>query len=196
MEASGAPALDPERWVDEYGDYLLRFALARVGNRDTARDLVQETFLAALRARHHYAGRATERTWLTGILKNKVVDFYRRGRRERLAADLLADPDRDAFHPDTGHWRSDPAHHPKVWQEEQVARMDGPEFWRRFVACADRLPEQARRVFILREVDGWESADICRELAITSQNYWTIMHRARAALRRCLEATWFAVAPR
>lgn len=193
MEPAPAIELNPERWVDDYADYLYRYAIARVRQHEVARDLVQETFLAALKARDRYAGRAAERTWLTGILKNKIVDFYRRGRREPLIGDLLDRREDDEFKPDDGHWRFPHEGNPREWQEEQIARMDRPEFWKRFTACADRLPEQMRRVFVLREVDGWEGDAICRELQITSQNYWTIMHRARAALRRCLEATWFAV---
>ena len=193
MEPTPASELNPERWVDEYADYLYRYAIARVRQHEVARDLVQETFLAALKARDHYAGRAAERTWLTGILKNKIVDFYRRGRREPLLGDLLDRHEEDDFNPEDGHWRFPHEGNPREWQEEQIARMDRPEFWKRFTACADRLPEQMRRVFVLREVDGWEGDAICRELQITSQNYWTIMHRARAALRRCLETTWFAV---
>lgn len=186
-------ALDADRWVDEYADYLYRFAVARVRHHEVARDLVQETFLAALKASAHYAGRASERTWLTGILKNKIVDYYRRGKREPLLGDLVpAEGGESDFNPEDGHWRYPHEGNPRVWQEEQIARMDRPEFWKRFTACADRLPEQMRRVFVLREVDGWDSADICRELEISSQNYWVIMHRARASLRRCLEATWFA----
>lgn len=192
MHEMSASGLEPERWVDDYADYLYRFALARVRSPETARDLVQETFLAALKARGSYAGRAAERTWLTGILKNKIVDFYRRGQREPLLGDLLDRQEDEDFNPDNGHWRFPSDVHPRQWQEEQIAHMDRPEFWKRFTACADKLPEQTRRVFVLREVDGWESPAICREMGISSQNYWTIMHRARAALRRCLEVTWFA----
>lgn len=193
MESRAANDLNPDRWVDEYADYLYRFAVARVRQHEVARDLVQETFLAALKARDRYAGRAAERTWLTGILKNKIVDYYRRGRREPLLGDLLDRQDDGDFNPEDGHWRYPHEGNPRDWEQEQIARMDRPEFWKRFTACADRLPEQMRRVFVMREVDGWEGDAICRELGISSQNYWTIMHRARQALRRCLEATWFTV---
>lgn len=189
-----APLLEPARWVDDYADYLYRFALARVRNHEVARDLVQETFLAAWRARDRFAGHAVERTWLTGILKNKVVDHYRRGKREPLLDDLVprGDSTGDDFQ-ENGHWNYPGAATPREWEQARVAGMDREEFWKRFRACADQLPEQTRQVFVLREVDGLEGEDICRTLNISSANFWTIMHRARAALRRCLEVNWFAL---
>ncbi|MCO5069349.1 MAG: sigma-70 family RNA polymerase sigma factor [Kiritimatiellae bacterium] len=185
--------LDPDQWVDQYVDYLYRFAVARVRDHHTALDLVQETLLAGLKARDRYRGVAAERTWLTGILKNKIVDFYRRGRRELLLGDLV---DQDSEIPlafnERGHWQAGPTT-PGEWKEKQIADMDRDEFWKRFQACADHLPEQMRRVFVMREVDDIPASEICEALGITAQNFWTIMHRARASLRKCLEANWFSV---
>lgn len=193
MASEHSTPLDPARWVDEYSDYLYRFALARVRHHEVARDLVQETFLAALRSSERFAGRASERTWLTGILKNKVVDYYRRGKREPLLDDLAAAGGEggESFQ-ENGHWNYPGATTPREWEQARVAGMDREEFWRRFRACADQLPEQTRRVFVLREVDGCSGDEICRDLGLSSANFWTIMHRARAALRRCLEVHWFA----
>ena len=70
-------SLDPESWVDRYGDYLYTFALFRVQNKATAEDLVQETFIAALQSHKDYKGQAAERTWLTAILKNKIIDHLK-----------------------------------------------------------------------------------------------------------------------
>lgn len=193
MSDADANAIDPDRWVEQYADYLYRFALARVRDHHVARDLVQETMLAALKAKEHYRGGAAERTWLTGILKNKVVDYYRRGRRETLAGDLLdGTGDTPLAFNERGHWQSGPST-PREWSEEQVAHMDRDEFWKRFQACADQLPEQTRRVFVLREVDGLDTEAVCAATGISPQNFWTIMHRARASLRRCMEVNWFAV---
>lgn len=194
MAPEPATSLDPARWVDEYADYLYRFALARVRHHEVARDLVQETFLSALRARDRFAGRAAERTWLTGILKNKVMDYYRRGKREPLLDDLAWSGAEDAeSFGENGHWKYPGATTPREWEQARVTGMDREEFWRRFHACSDQLPEQTRRVFVLREVDGLSGDEICRDLGISPANFWTIMHRARAALRRCLEINWFAV---
>ena len=71
------PALNPERWLEDYGDMLFGFAMVRIRDRGVAQELVQETFLAALRASQSFAGRSTERAWLFGILRNKLADHYR-----------------------------------------------------------------------------------------------------------------------
>src|SRR5262249_13612264 len=87
---SEPPRIDPEHWVDEYGDLLFGFAAARVRDPAIAKDLVQETFLAAIKARGAFAGRSSERAWLFGILRNKLVDCYRRQSREITLTDLEA----------------------------------------------------------------------------------------------------------
>ncbi len=193
MSSDSTSALDPDQWVDQYADYLYRFAVARIRDHHTALDLVQETLLAGLKARERYRGVAAERTWLTGILKNKIVDFYRRGRREALLGDLV---DQDSEIPlafnERGHWQMGPTT-PNEWKEEQIETMDRDEFWKRFYECAEHLPDQARRAFVMREVDDISANEICEALGITAQNFWTIMHRARAALRKCLETNWFAI---
>src|SRR5439155_1792701 len=79
---------DPERWVELYGDYLFKYALIRLRDAGKAEDAVQETFLAALRGGKSFAGRAAERTWLVGILKNKICDHYRKASRETSFTDL------------------------------------------------------------------------------------------------------------
>lgn len=192
MTAESDSRLDPDQWVEQYADYLYRFALARVREHHTALDLVQDTLLAGLKARDRYRGVAAERTWLTGILKNKIVDFYRRGRREVLAGSMMEDgEDAPLLFNERGHWQAGPTT-PKEWQDAAVSSADRPAFWKQFEACADRLSEQARRVFIMREVDDLDAAEVCEALGITPQNFWTIMHRARASLRKCMESTWFA----
>src|SRR5262249_60497286 len=81
--AMGVEAVtDPETWVDRYGDGLYRYALLRLRAPDLAADVVQETFLEALRVRHTFARRSSERTWLIGILRHKIVDQLRRASRE------------------------------------------------------------------------------------------------------------------
>ena len=79
---------DPERWVDQYGDYLFRFALSRLPDSAVAEDLVQETFLAALHARENFKGRSSVTTWLTGILKHKIIDHFRKESREQPVEDV------------------------------------------------------------------------------------------------------------
>ena len=81
--AKATPGLsDPERWVELHGDYLFKYAMMRLRDRAQAEDAVQETFLAALKGGKTFAGRSAEKSWLVGILKNKICDYYRRASRE------------------------------------------------------------------------------------------------------------------
>src|SRR5450432_1762306 len=93
---------DPERWVDLHGDYLFTYALMRLRDAARAEDAVQETFLAALKGGKTFAGRSAEKSWLVGILKNKVCDHYRKASRETSFTDMdfYADEESDRFIPD------------------------------------------------------------------------------------------------
>jgi RNA polymerase sigma-70 factor (ECF subfamily) len=179
-----AAAPDASRWVDEHGDALYRYALGRVGRTDVAEDLVQETFLAALRAAEKFAGRSSERTWLTGILKNKMIDRLRREGRSRVATDLGAPDDwLDGLYDATGHWRSPPG----AWGADPAVLLERREFWEAFERCRAGLPDRLREVLSLRLLDGVPAADLCAALGITANNLWTLLHRARVRLWQCLD---------
>ena len=185
---------DPDTWVDEFGDYLLGFAMARVRNRAAAEDLVQDTLLVALKTSDRFSGRSSFRTWLTSILKFKIIDHYRAGTRTKTFTDMTSfyeDGERAAFG-EEGEWKHTGDQLPKPWDEEQMKQLDRQDFWKAFNECADRLPERIRAVFVMREVDQIDSEEICKRMDITRDNFWTIMHRARMALRKCLEGSLFS----
>lgn len=194
-EASDQGVSDAERWVDQYGDYLFAYAFARVRNRARAEDLVQDTFLAALRNASQFAGRSSERSWLVGILRNKTLDYFRTAHRERSFTDLefYADDEAEQFVDGglrAGAWSDHLA--PQDWPPQAGQGLDDEEFWSAFRTCADKLPVNVARVFILREVDEINSQQICQTMNISENNLWVMLHRARMALRRCLETNWFA----
>ena len=181
--------------MDEYGDYLFRFAMARLRDPGRAEDLVQETFLAALRARETFAGRSAERSWLAGILKHKILDLFRKQGRETSFTDLefYRDEESDRFIADgvfAGGWIHELG--PVEWTAEAGGGLDRETFWQAFHLCTSKLPRNIAAVFTLREVDGVESREICRTMNISENNLWVMLHRARMALRRCLEENWFA----
>jgi RNA polymerase sigma-70 factor (ECF subfamily) len=180
---------DPTTWVDEHGDALFRFALLRVKDATVAEDLVQETFLSALKGIDRFKGSSALRTWLVGILKHKIIDYFRKGRPEVLSADLTA------MENETDEERVDREHQRKPgqveWRGTPSNLLDNKEFWKVFVACLDGLPDAHRRAFALREIDGMAGDEICKVLGITSTNLWVMLHRARGKLRSCLEANWF-----
>ncbi|HEY3853315.1 MAG TPA: sigma-70 family RNA polymerase sigma factor [Verrucomicrobiae bacterium] len=192
--AQPSGASDPERWVDEHGDFLLRFALMRLRDMSIAEDVVQETFLAALKGGQKFAGRSRERSWLAGILKNKIYDQYRKAGRETSFTDLefYNDEENDRFVPDALNrevWN--PTLSPMEWSN-QVESLDNELFWKTYRDCSDKLPKKVAAAFNLREVDGVESKEVCAMLNISESNLWVMLHRARAALRRCLESNWFS----
>lgn len=193
-ERSDKLLTDPEVWVDAYGDALFRYALMRVRNQTRAEDLVQETFLAALRSREKFAGQSSGLTWLTGILKNKIIDHFRKAGRETSFTDLgfLEDEGREAFEAD-GPFRDCWIHErgPIEWSKAGES-LDNNAFWDVFHDCAGKLPDKVAQVFVMRELDEVTSDQICERLAISPNNLWVMLHRARLALRRCLEINWFA----
>jgi len=185
--------LDPERWVAEYGDVLFGFVAARVRDRAVAQDLVQETFLAAIKSGERFAGRSSERSWLFGILRNKLADYYRRQGREIPMSDLQPPfPEEQGAFGTNGMgkdgWVMKQA--PKAW-ETPDRMLVSKEFQGVFKCCLSELPEKIARVFILREVDGIPSEQICKDLDVTPNNLWVMLHRARMGLRRCVENRWF-----
>ncbi len=192
--AQAPPGLsDPEQWVELYGDYLFKFALVRLRDEGRAEDAVQETFLAALKGGRTFQGRSAEKSWLVGILKNKIYDHYRKASRETSFTDLdfYGDEESDRFVAEgmgKGAWIHDFG--PQEWPSPGDS-LDNESFWKAYRACAGKLPRNVAAVFNLREVDGIESKEICALLKISESNLWVMLHRARMALRRCLETNWF-----
>lgn len=187
-----APASPPsaERWLTAHGDYLYRLALLELRNEAQAEDAVQETLLAALRGYAGFDGRASERTWLTGILKHKIVDIIRRDKRE---ARLDPTPANSGESPDIdellfnakGDWISPPAD----WGDPDQA-LEQKRFWEAFATCLKKLPAEMALMFSMREISGMDTAEICKVLEISATNGWVRLHRARLSLKECLEWRW------
>jgi len=183
--------IDPGRWLEAYGDVLFRFAMKRLRNVDHAEDVVQETLLAAFQARANYSGRSSEQTWLTGILKHKIVDFIRRQVRETAVddiaalADIATGSEVEGLFDERGHWITPP----DDWGRPDKT-LQNQQFLEAFEACLERLKPMIARVFTLRELVGQSVEEICNELGITATNCGVILYRARMGLRRCLEVRW------
>ena len=181
--------------IDTHRRYLLRIARLQLRDADLAEDVVQETLVAALSARQGFSGRSTVRTWLTGILKHKIVDAIRqKSRRPLVNASFDEEADLETFDPmftDSGAWEAPPAD----WGDPENA-LSRQQFMEVLGECLDRLPPATARVFMMREILELDSAEICKELTITANNLWVILYRARMSLRQCLEQNWFAGAGR
>jgi len=176
--ASDVQALRPQ---------LLRFARSQLRNDAWAEDAVSETLLAALEKPQAFAGQSQLKTWLVGVLKHKVVDQLRRHTRE---ATLMSDDDNqdldELLFAADGHWREAP----KDWGDPEHALRER-QFFDVLEACIEHLPGVQGRVFMMREWLELDSAEICKQLAITTTNLWVLLHRARLRLRDCLQQQWF-----
>lgn len=176
--------LAPEQWVDRHGDTLFRYALSRLRDPEAAEEVVQETFVAGLRASDQYSGEGAEGAWLLGICKRKVIDCVRRRRRPDAGTGGELDDDPSAALFDAkGNWRTDP----RVLRERPDASMEREDFWKAFRGCLQRLSQRQADVFTLREVEDMAGDDICKELGISSSNLWVLLHRARLRLTQCMK---------
>jgi RNA polymerase sigma-70 factor, ECF subfamily len=186
-----ASTVDGATWLVEHGDALYRYARSRVGGRELAEDLVQDVFLAALESWDGFQGRATVRTWLLSILRHKIVDHYRRvaGSLPFVEPDPGDKPDPvvNRYFSSKGFWKNALA----SWKApDQV--LEDREFWDVFDRCLSRLPRSLSSVFILRELEEMNNAELRRTLAVSEGNLRIRLHRARLLLRECLERNWFA----
>lgn len=192
-EAGSSTTPDTGSWVKLHGDYLFSYCMRRLNNRETAEDLVQETFLSAIRSKESFKGGSSERTWLTAILKNKIIDHYRK-------KDVLKDTDSyltgteeefssNFFEKDNGHWLKTAA--PKSWEQGADFGLNQAEFDRILHMCVEKMPSKLVPVFIARFFDEEDSETICKVHGITPSNYWVIIHRAKVLIRACLEKNWF-----
>jgi RNA polymerase sigma-70 factor (ECF subfamily) len=161
--------------------------VARVGDEDLARDLVQETFVAGLKSAPNFKGNAAERTWLVAILKRKVIDHYRKSNTEKGKAEV-----RMSFNTSSeqeGDWLEERAADPESVREND--EIENEELGLAIQRCISRLPENQARVFTLKTIQQWSTEDICNELDITPSNLWVMVHRARTSLMGCLNENWF-----
>ena len=186
--------------VAAHRDYLYRYALLHMRDAGLAEDAVQETLEAALKGEAAFAGKSSVKTWLTGILKHKITDLFRKSIREvPVSALSSADSEEDSREfadnffdqNNRDHWATSP----RTWDNPDQC-LEQKRFWEIFERCNGKLPGQSARVFSMREFMGLETEEICKDLGITSSNCWVLLYRARMILRECLEQEWFGSTPK
>lgn len=180
----------PHQWVALYADYLYAYAYARLDNEEQARDLVQETFLAALEGLEQFKGASSEKTWLTAILKYKIIDVYRKRNSGLAFPGERADrePEQEFFDPDNGHWKE--IYSPQELGVEYSDPLGNKELTAVLQSCLQKLPALWLSVFTMKHMDELTTEIICRELKVTSSNFWVIIHRAKLNLRACIQKAW------
>lgn len=175
--------------LETHRKYLQRYAQFHLRDPSLAEDAVQDTLVAALSQRDRFQGRSQLRTWLTGILKHKVIDLMR-SRDRALPPDAFSlDQDNNsaegAFDAG-GNWVDPPAD----WGKPDAA-LEASQFWRVYQECCQRMSRRDALVYSMREVMGLSSEEICKKIEITTTNLHVILFRARQSLRTCISKNWF-----
>jgi RNA polymerase sigma-70 factor (ECF subfamily) len=187
METSSPLTL--HRQLEVMRPLLVRFAQLQLRNQALAEDAVQDALIAVLEKPERFAGQSSLRTYVTGILKFKIIDCLRASGRERqieTCDDQSEDDAIDALFLADGHTREQPL----AWGSPHQT-LEQKDFFRVLEICLEKLPAKTARIFMMREWLELETEEICKELAITSSNAWVLLYRARMRLRECLDLNWF-----
>lgn len=171
----------------EHRTYLLRIARIELRDEAMAEDLVSDTLTQAFERRAQFRGTSSLRTWLTSILKNRIIDLLRKQWREQpLETNPDDDTEIDRIFDASGHYVHMPS---AVRDPAELSQQDS--FLTAVQKCVDRLPKRIGQVFVLREVFGSDTKELCKDLNLTSSNVWVQLYRARMMLRECLERGGF-----
>lgn len=182
--------LNPDSWNIEFRNYLIQFALPRVSDYGTAEDLVQETFLSGWNARERFRGDCSEKTWLTGILRNKIIDHYRKtGRRPSVLTTDLENGER--FEEGNISWIDQQPDQKSSNSPEAVTERH--EFLDDLELAVTALPDKMGKAFRMREMQGFSTEEITEELDITTSNLWVLIHRAKQNLSKELQGDWSGI---
>ncbi|PZD76499.1 sigma-70 family RNA polymerase sigma factor [Mesonia sp. K7] len=180
--------INPDLWIERYSDFLFNYTIVRVNDRDIAKDLISETFLAALKAKKNFKGEASERTWLISILKRKIIDYYRKINSKKGQAEIKLDLKNTD---EEGEWLEK-----KVADDDTKNAEDlliNNELQSAIFECLDQLQlsnEQQATAFRMKTIENKDTETICKEMDITPSNLWVLIHRARKKMANCLENKW------
>lgn len=196
MEKTTAPSIIPIQVYDfdeltSFRHDMIKFARLQLRDDASAEDAVQEALAAALSGQKQFNNRAQLKTWVFAILKNKIIDIIRERVRSpgiSINIDEISEDAYDDLFNEKGCWQEDTR--PSSWGNPESS-FSSQQFWQVFEICLTRLPENTARVFMMREMLGFESEEICKELTLSPSNCWVVLHRARMGLRLCLNERWF-----
>jgi RNA polymerase sigma-70 factor (TIGR02943 family) len=173
-------------WVESFSGELYSWALYKVSDPETAKDLVQDTFLAAAEKFEGFEGNSSPKTWLFAILNNKIIDFYRKKANKPVNRDNQIFSE---FFDEEERWKA--GKNPRDWQEEEKHLLDNIDFRVVLKKCLDELPDKWNACVQLKFLEDKKGEAICQEIGITPSNFWQIIHRAKLQLRECIEVNWF-----
>jgi len=180
-----------ENWVNQFSDELFSWAYYKTSSKETAEDLVQETFLAAYNKIDSFQGKSQPKTWLFAILNNKVIDYYRLSAKTTKQTFSISENEglelSDDLFNETGNWKNRNIN--TVWDQEEEL-LDNPEFNKVMQNCMEGLPQKWKFAITSKYLTEKKADEICQELEITVSNYWQIVHRSKLLLKKCLETKW------
>jgi RNA polymerase sigma-70 factor (TIGR02943 family) len=180
-----------ENWVYKFSDELYSWAFYKTSSKETAEDLVQETFLSAFHKIDTFQGKSQPKTWLFSILNNKVIDYYRKNLKTTKQTFNLTENSglalSEGLFNTYGCWKSNDVK--TIWDQEEEL-LDNPEFNIVMQECMDDLPQKWKLAIASKYLSDKDTTKICQELEITPSNYWQIVHRSKLLLRKCLELKW------
>lgn len=179
-------------WVKDHSDRLYSWAFYKVSDKESAEDLVQETFLSAFKHFNTFKGKSSPLTWLTAILNNKIIDHYKKRAKQEIVVDIEQSGEMYLFTEtlfDTnGKW-SETAK--KMNWSNESHLLDDEDFTQVLELCMNDLPENWRKAVSFKYLLEKDAKDICQELDISMSNYWQVIHRAKLLLKQCLEVNYF-----
>ncbi|MDF1742503.1 MAG: sigma-70 family RNA polymerase sigma factor [Gimesia sp.] len=179
--------LDPSEWVDAYSDYLYRYAVSRLRDANAAEESLQETFLAGIRHQTQFRGSGSQRAWLLGILKRKIIDYVRsRARMKQVTEDEGESELENRLFDESGFWREGAS----SWANETMRHLENEELMQLVRQCLSHVPENQADAFVLSVMEGMSTKEICAELNITQSNLWVRLHRVRLHLVNCVGSHW------
>ncbi len=180
-----------ENWINQFSDELFSWALYKTSSKETAEDLVQETFMAAFHKMNTFQEKSKPKTWLFSILNNKVIDYYRSNNHNSKQTLNISEKSgyelSDGMFDENGNWESNDIN--AIWDEEQEL-LDNSEFNNIMQECMEDLPQKWNIAVTSKYLTDKNTEEICEELEITVTNYWQIIHRSKLILKKCLEIKW------
>lgn len=183
----GLSATSLSELVDKFTGELFNWAFHKVSDEELARDLVQDTFLAAAEKKESFKGNSSPKTWLYSILNNKIIDYYRKKVNKTVPHE---NESFSRFFESDGEWQEN--RKPQSWQQDNDEHLlDNDDFQEVLKNCLDALPDKWNLCVKLKYLSGKKGEVICQELDLTPSNYWQIIHRAKLQLRDCVDEKWF-----
>ncbi len=177
-----------ESWVKQYTSDLFNWAYHKTSNYQSAEDLVQETFLVAAEKIEKFRNESQPKTWLFGILKNKIAEHFR-SKLHHPNIQIDNEESFELFFDKSGGWNKNSR--PDEWNVNEEQLFDNGDFNRIFQRCMKNLPVQWFSCISMKYLEEKDPKLVCQELGLSTTNYWQIIHRAKLQLRECLEQHWF-----